>query len=178
LLSDQQIIALVRKGKVEAFGHLVARHQKPVFRLAWSMLGNWNDAEDASQEVFIRAYEKLSTFREEGTLWGWLRRITVNICLGKARPLILTSFEEMDDIQDDLRDPVCDLVMQNEEAAGIRRLIHELPIAYRSVIVLRYLEDMSYAEIADTLGEPLTNVQVRLHRAKKMLRETLSKCRR
>ena len=85
--SDQQIIRLVIGGKTEVFGELVARYQAPVFRLASSMLANRADAEDVSQEVFIKAYRNLSTYCESGRFWGWLRRITVNTCLNKVCPM-------------------------------------------------------------------------------------------
>jgi len=176
LLSDQQIVDLVKEGKVDAFGQLVARYEKPVFRLAWSMLTNWNDAEDAAQEAFIRAYRNLSRYREMRTFWAWLRRITVNVCLNRARPASLASLEEIDESRCCVGDPVCEAVMSAEEGRDLRRMVHELPYPYRSVLVLKYLEGMSYAEIAEALDETLSNVQVRIHRAKKMLRQRMKVC--
>ena len=155
------------------FGELVARYQKPVFRLARGMLPDRADAEDAAQEVFIRAYKSLPAYVESGRFWGWLRRITVNVCLKKVRPAILTSLEDADEIPGRAGDEVYETVIRAEEAKELRRMVHQLPPPYRSVIVLKYLEDMSYAEIAETLGESVSNIQVRIHRAKKMLRERM-----
>jgi RNA polymerase sigma-70 factor (ECF subfamily) len=163
-------------GRAEMFGELVARYQKPVFRLACSMLGNRSDAEDAAQEAFIRAYKSLSTYTESGRIWGWLRRITVNVCLNKARPVTMTSLDEVDEIPGLAGNDVYDTVVSSTQATELRRKINQLPLPYRSVIVLKYLEDMSYAEIAETLGETLSNIQVRIYRAKKMLRERTEAC--
>lgn len=176
MLTDQQILSMVAGGRAEAFGELVARYQKPVFRLASGMLPNQADAEDAAQEAFIRAYRNLSTYRESGKFWWWLRRITVNVCLSKIRPVVLTSLDEAEDILGHEGDAVLESVVCAAEAEELRRMVHQLPPAFRSVIVLRYLEDMSYAEIAEALGESISNVQVRLHRAKKMLRERMKVC--
>ena len=173
VMSDQEIIGLVARGEAEMFGELVARYQKPVFRLACSMLPDRADAEDAAQEVFIRAYKSLPAYIESGRFWGWLRRITVNVCLKKVRPAILTSFEDADEIPGRAGDEVYETVIRAEEAKELRRMVHQLPPPYRSVIVLKYLEDMSYAEIAETLGESVSNIQVRIYRAKKMLRERM-----
>lgn len=173
MLSDQQIISQVVKGKKEMFGELVARYQKPVFRLACSMLANRSDAEDAAQEVFIRAYKSLSTYRETGKFWGWLRRITINMCLNKFHPAVMISLDEISEIPGHDSDTVFESVIWSVESEDLRRTIYHLPPPYRAVIVLKYLEDMSYKEIADALGETLANVQVRLHRAKKMLRERM-----
>lgn len=172
LLSDQKIIGLVVEGKTDVFGELVARYQKPVFRLAYSLLTDRADAEDAAQEVFIKAFRSLSSYTESGRFWGWLRRITINTCLKKTHLPKHASLDELGDIATNY-ESVYESVVSSEGMRELRRMIHELPTPYRSVIVLKYLEDMSYAEIATALGDTVSNVQVRIHRAKKMLRERM-----
>ena len=88
----------------------------------------------------------------------------------------MESIEEIDEIPDRAGDAGLESVIRSEEAERLRAIVHALPPIYRWVIVLKYLEDMSYAEIADTLGETVANVQVRVHRAKKMLRERMEVC--
>lgn len=161
---------MVTSGKAEMFGELVARYQMPVFRLAVSILANRADAEDAAQEVFIRAYKSLSGYAETGRFWGWLRKITVNVCLKKARSVIPMPLDEIGEVPGCAGDEVCDSVICSAESEELKQMIYQLPPPYRSVIVLKYLEDMSYAEIAEALGESISNIQVRIHRAKKMLR--------
>lgn len=170
LLSDQQLIGLAVEGRAEMFGELVARYQKPVYRLACAMLSDRTEAEDAAQEVFIKAHRHLAGYSEAGRFWGWLRRITINVCLRKVRP-VMTSLDEIGEIPGPAGDVVYQTIASAELAQELRESIDRLPPHYRSVIVLKYLEDMSYAEISEALGETVSNVQVRAHRAKKLLRE-------
>lgn len=176
MLSDQQIIELVLKGNTNKFGELVSRYQKLVYKLAYSILSNTPDAEDAAQETFIRAYNNLSTYTDKGRFWGWLRRITINMCIRRVRPMVLTSLEDIDELCADINDSVYESVIGAQENDDLRRMIFSLPPAYRSVVVLKYLEDMSYSEIAEALNESVQNIQVRLFRAKKMLRERMKVC--
>ncbi len=176
MLSDQQIIELVLKGKTDRFSELVSRYQKPVYKLAYSILSNNPDAEDAAQETFIKAYNNLSTYTDQGRFWGWLRRITINMCIRRVCPVVLTSLEDVDELPIDGNDTVYESVVGAQESNDLRRMIFSLPPAYRSVIVLKYLEEMSYAEIAEALDESIQNIQVRLFRAKKMLRERMKVC--
>lgn len=175
LHSDQQIIGWVVEGKAEMFGELIKRYQLPVYRLAFRLLPNHADAEDAAQEAFIRAFQKLSTYTDSGQFWGWIRRITVNICLRKAASAKPVCLDYIDEEVFETID-ICESVICSEEADELRRVISELPQAYLSVVVLKYLEDMSYAEIAEILDESISNIQVRLYRAKKMLRERMKVC--
>jgi RNA polymerase sigma-70 factor (ECF subfamily) len=171
LLSDQQIIALVIDGKIDAFGNLVARYQVPVFNLAYSLLTNRTDAEDATQDVFLRAYKSLHTYAGSGLFWSWLRRITVNICIRQAQSTKPIYCDDMDTFIDNDNE-VCDSIICSEELEELRTMIYHLPLHYRSLVVLKYYEDMSYAEISEILGESISNIQVRLFRARKMLRES------
>lgn len=176
MLSDQQIVSLVNKGKVDMYSELVVRYQQPVYRLACNLLANRTDAEDASQEVFLRAYKSLSTYSDQGRFWGWLRRITINICLRQASHIQTTAIDDLEDIIDSESSEICESMIHLEEMEELRKMINQLPLSYRSVIVLKYLEDMSYVEIAEILDDSISNIQVRIHRAKKMLRERVKVC--
>jgi len=171
LLIDQQIIGLVNNGKIDAFGELVARYQVPVFNLAYSLLTNRADAEDATQDVFLRAYKSLHTYTGQGLFWSWLRRITVNICIRQAQSAKPIYCDDMDTFID-TDSEVCESIICSEELEELRTMIYRLPLQYRSLIVLKYYEDMSYAEISEILGESVSNIQVRLFRARKMLQES------
>jgi RNA polymerase sigma-70 factor (ECF subfamily) len=159
---------MIVQGRVELFDELLSRYRRPVYRLACSILGR-DEAEDAAQEVFIRAYKNISSYRESGRFWGWLRRITINVCLKKTRPAHV-SLDEIDEMPSRETDSVSESVINAIESAELKVLIRELPPVYRYVIILKYLEDMSYSEIAEVLGESVSNIGVRLHRAKEMLR--------
>ncbi len=165
----------MQKGHVEEFRELMRRHQNAAFRLAYRILGRREDAEDAVQETFLLVYRHLAEYKEKGRFWPWVRRIAVNVCLRKLPGEVPSA--EVEDLQDSahLGDlPVETEVLKRVKQSEIRRAISGLPPAYRTAVVLRYLEDMPYREIAELLGEPVTTIQVRLHRAKRMLSERLA----
>ncbi len=172
---DERIIRLVLKGRTDAFRDLMRRHQSAVFRLAYRILGRREDAEDAVQETFLRVYQSLNGYKEKGKFWPWVRRVAVNVCLKKL-PSELPSegVEELQDLERGLARPVEAEVLQQIELERVRKAIVGLPALYRTTFVLRYEEDLSYKEIADILEVPLTTVETRLHRAKRMLAERLT----
>lgn len=174
MLSDEQIIARAVNGSHGDFRELMRRHQAAVYRLSYRILKRHEEAEDAVQETFLRVYQSLPSYSEQGRFWPWARRIAVNICLKKLSPEIPSEeTEELIDESSSWDDPVQNEAIRRAEMEQMRKAVSGLPSTYRTVIVLRYEEELSYKEIADMLGEPVATVQVRLHRAKKMLAERL-----
>lgn len=170
MISDEQIIERVLKGHTQDYRELMQRHQAAVFRLAYRILGRREEAEDAAQETFVKAYRKLNTCRERRKFWRWLRRIALNICLGKlSRGRPSDNVNELPDADCLPHGSVESEVLMRAQMEDIRRAIAGLPDAYRTTVILRYQEELSYKEIAELLGETLTAIQVRLHRARKML---------
>ncbi len=176
MLSDEHIIRRVRKGNTGGFRELMRLYEKQVFRLAYRILERREEAEDAAQEAFLLAYRNLDSYVEKGLFWPWLRRITVNCCL-KRLPREIPSDEVCNLIDRSVLpgDPVEETVLARLALDEVRSAIAELPDSYRVAIVLRYEEGLSYKGIADTLGESVGVVQVRLHRARKMLTERLAR---
>ena len=169
MVSDEQIIRRVLKGHAEEYRELMLRYQSQAYRFAYRVLGMREEAEDATQEAFIRAYGRLSTCRDRWKFWPWLRRIVLNLCLDRLREEPEEELpEELSDV-----DTVESEVFRRAELEDIRRAIAKLPGAYRVAVALRYEEELSFKEIAGILGESLSAVQVRVHRAKKMLAERL-----
>ena len=174
LMSDEQLIVRVLKGHAEDYRELMQRYQNAVFRLAFHMLGRREEAEDAAQETFLQAYKKLSTCRERSRFWSWIRRTAVNICLSKRRcEYPMDELDTLGSIDCANADPVEAEVIRHAEAEEIRKAIAGLPADYRTAVVLRYQEQLSYKEIAEILGESLIVVQTRLYRARRMLAERL-----
>jgi len=175
LISDEQIIRRVVKGSPEDFRELMRRHQVPVFRLAYRILRRREEAEDAVQETFLRVYQNLSAYTEQGRFWPWVRRIAVNICL-KRLPLEVPVEEicEMVESEQALDDPVEAEIIRRTELEGVRKAVAGLPAPYRIAIVLRYQEDLSYKEIAELTNESVSAIETRLSRAKRMLAERLA----
>ena len=174
MVTDERIIGRVLKGHTQEYRELMLRHQASVFRLAYRVLGSREDAEDATQETFLRAYGRLETCRDRGKFWPWLRRITLNLCLDRMPKTAQCEYlDDLPDKEGSSGDPVEDEVLKQAEFEDIRKAVTGLPDAYRAVVVLRYQEELSHKEIAEALGETLPAVQVRLHRARKMLAERL-----
>lgn len=174
MLSDNEIIRRVRKGRTEDFAHLVRRYEIPAYSTAYRILGRREDAEDAAQESFLRAYQALDTYKRDGKFWPWMRRIVINSCLNRLpREFPSDSIEQIIESEQPCIDTVEAEAFRRCDAAGVRKLIAQLPASYRLVAVLKYQEDLNAAEIAELINETPGTVRVRLHRALKMLAQKL-----
>lgn len=167
-----------KQGDREAFGEIVHCHQQTVFNVAFRLLENVHDAEDATQEAFIRAYQFLDKFDSDRPLSPWLKRIAVNVCLNR-----LEAQKPASSLDDDLA-PVPDphpgpeaLTVLRDRDERIRVELHRLPLRYRIVIELRHFQDLSYEEIAKQLRQPVSDVKSNLFRARKLLSERLKDLR-
>jgi RNA polymerase sigma-70 factor, ECF subfamily len=177
LLSDDRIIRRALKGDHSAFRELVTQHEQAVFRLACRMLNRREDAEDAVQEAFLRAYQNLSACSGGDKFAAWLRRIVVNCCLTRLnseREIPSDQVEEALDSDRPYTNQVEIEVLRRLAQEDIRGAIDSLPDSYRTVVVLRYHEDLTCVEIADLLSESPGAIRVRLHRAHKALAERLA----
>jgi RNA polymerase sigma-70 factor (ECF subfamily) len=182
--TDTELVTRAKAGDREAFGLLVERHEASIYGLCIKMLRNPEDAEDCLQEVFIKAYKALPTFREEARFSTWVYRIATNACLMRIRkrkldtvsldqPLQLGEAEIPREVADWTTDPAS--VVMNEELGGVlTRHINDLPANNRIVFVLRDVHGLSTEETAGILGLSVPAVKSRLHRARLFLRERLS----
>ena len=171
MLSDNEVVRRVREGQVREFRILVDRYQQGVFRLAYRILGRREDAEDAAQDTFVRAFRSIHTYSDTGAFWPWVRRIAVN-CSIKKLPQEFPS-DAVERILDIEQPPIEAEVFRECELQELRKAIAGLPESYRTAAVLRYQEDLSIAEIAELLDQPAGTIRVRLHRALKMLSERM-----
>jgi RNA polymerase sigma-70 factor (ECF subfamily) len=162
-------------GDRAAFGQLMHRYAGAVFNLAYRMLGNAEDAEDASQEIFLRAYTRLASFDRQRRFSTWLLSIGSNYCIDRLRRRRF-SWLTLDDAVFALpsreRGPER-IAIDREQQAIVQRALQKLPEHYRIVTVLRYWSDLSYEEIANVTGLPESTIKTRLHRARHMLAEAL-----
>ena len=167
---DQASIRQCLDGDSAAFESIVRRYQKVLFTVALRMLGDRDDASDAAQNAFIKAYEKLRTFDRNRRFFSWLYRILVNECLNVRR-----SQRPHEEVTDDIvaaGTPV-DVLELEERRARVQAAILALPIEYREVVVLRYFAEFSYEEIAETIGVPAAVVKSRLYTARQRLARIL-----
>jgi RNA polymerase sigma factor (sigma-70 family) len=156
---------------------IVATHSARVYRLAYRLTGNPHDAEDLTQEVFVRVFRSLSSYTP-GTFEGWLHRITTNLFLDQARRKAKIRFDALaDDAETRLpsRSAAPDTqVMDGLFEDDVESALAALPPDFRAAVVLCDIEGLSYEEISDVLGLKLGTVRSRIHRGRVMLREALA----
>jgi RNA polymerase sigma-70 factor, ECF subfamily len=165
--------ALVRRcleGETAAFEALVAEYQRLAFTVALRMLGDYEDARDATQNTFVKAFEKLASYEPRYRFFSWMYRILVNECLNVRRGRHPT--DEL--TAEQASEGRSDSVEAAERRRDIKAALLELPVHYREVIVLRHFAQMSYEEMSVALDVPVKTVKSRLHTARVQLTRRLS----
>ena len=174
---ERLLLRRAQGGDSAAFEDIVRAHEKTVYHLALRQLGNREDAEDAAQEVFLKAYTGLSSFRGDSKLSVWLYRITNNVCidfLRRRRETVSLSQENEEgeplelELPDERFDPAA-LTERKDLRERIGKALDALPPEAREILLLRELGGQSYDEIAATLGLDLGTVKSRIFRARKKL---------
>ncbi len=168
----QQWLDEAIQGNEEAYCRLVEHYQKGVFNLCYRMLGNRQEAEDAAQEVFWRAYRALHRYDPTRSFQTWLLSIASHFCIDQQRKRRLNLVEIDTPFEETYHDnsPTPESVYNhNEQASQIEELMNELKPTDRAALVLRYYQQMSEKEIADTLSLSVSAVKSRLFRARKEL---------
>jgi RNA polymerase sigma-70 factor (ECF subfamily) len=160
-----------------AWDEIVAQHSARVYRLAYRLTGNPHDAEDLTQEVFVRVFRSLASYTP-GTFEGWLHRITTNLFLDGARRKSKIRFDALADDADS-RIPSRATAPDTQVLDGlfdedVEAALAALPPDFRAAVVLCDIEGLSYEEIADVLGLKLGTVRSRIHRGRTMLRKALA----
>lgn len=172
-MEDHDLVMASLRGDSSAFEALVLKYQTPVYNLAYRMLGRAEDAEDISQEAFVRAFVKLNTFDLDKKFSNWLLAITSHLCidyLRRKRALYLDDQDYAEWVGNNEESPEPMALMQ-EQKGEIRGLLATLPPKYRNILILRYWNEMSYSEIGEATGLAEGTVKTRLFRARRMLAE-------
>ncbi len=187
LFDEARFIERAQAGDLEAFDRLVIRHQQQVFAVSLRMLGNDEEAKDIAQEVFIRAYRAIGTFRHDAKFSTWVIAITLNLCRNRRRwwarrrRFIVTSLEAPRDTEEGTRiqevaDPTpgpAVAMERREKREQLLKTLQMLEEPFRNVVVLRDLQGYSYEEIAQMLGIRAGTVKSRLNRARWQLKALL-----
>ncbi|WP_213958569.1 RNA polymerase sigma factor [Variovorax sp. dw_954] len=184
--TDADLARRARGGDGPAFEAIMRRHNQLLFRTARSILKSDADTEDALQEAYLKAWRSLANFREEARLSTWLVRIVINESLSRLRrrgaqviPLDAaretTGSDEEQWMEDNADGRPEALAMREEMRRLIETRIDRLPDAYRTVFMLRAVEEMSFGEVATALGMPEASARTRFFRARSLLREGLSR---
>ena len=168
---DLELIRRFLGGDEKAFEILLERYYPRIYRLASHLLGNPAAAEDIAQEAFMRAYRALPRFRGDASVYAWLYRITVNLCLNflqRAHPL-----PDDNSLSPPPGPDASTQLEAKQRQVMVRRAIDSLPLHYRTVVILSAVEDLTYQEISDLLGTPMGTVKSRINFGKRLLKEKL-----
>ena len=166
------------RGDQAAFTNLVRAYERPVYNLTYRLLNDSVEAEDAAQETFLRAYNKLATYQPERKFVNWLLSIASHYCIdclrrrGRGPQLSLDGPLPPQWLASDAQRPD-QMVSRKQQQEQVRQLLDALEPTYRAAVVLRYWYDLSYEEIAEVMGATESAIKSRLHRARRMLAEHL-----
>jgi RNA polymerase sigma-70 factor (ECF subfamily) len=170
-VEDRQLVRLVLAGQIDGFRPLVDRHQHSIFRFASRLLGNWQAAEDVTQEVFLAAFANLSGYDSSRSAFStWLFTIARNRCINllqQRRPAPLNELDPIGDVA------TTDPLVNQELSEQLDRALAALPVEQRSAFLLAEVELLPYAEIARIEQTSLGTVKSRIHRAKQRLQSLL-----
>ena len=178
--TDSELVAASLAGNRDAFGLLVERHQRHVYQLCYRFVGNHEDASDLAQDVFIRAFRSLKTFKGDAALGTWLYRIAVNVSLNKvsvksskAEPLdVLLRTNDLRVVAD--AESASDAVLRHERAGQVRAAIARLPKKQRATLILRMYHELPHEQIAGILGSSVGAVKANFFHALNNLKKLLS----
>jgi RNA polymerase sigma-70 factor (ECF subfamily) len=171
---ETEELALIERavaGDERAFAELVTRYQTAVYNLAYRMLGDAGEAEDAAQEVFLRIYRRLATYDADHRFSTWVLSIASHYCidlLRRKRPWLVPLENISNWMRARSRGPEAAALAQ-EQQDTVRSLLSRLPEHYRLVLLLRYWHDLGYEEIAEVVDLPVSTIKARLHRARNAL---------
>ncbi len=173
-LDEQQLLSLCRAGNEEAFEVVVTRHQRAVYGLCYRFVGNHEDAADLAQEVFLRAYRALPSFRGTSSLGTWLYRIAVNVSLNRVsvRTPSTIPVEACGSVRAAGATPA-EALLEAERASQVRAAVARLPKKQRATLILRVYHDLPHQEIAAILGTSVGAVKANFFHALSNLRRML-----
>ncbi|OFW04296.1 MAG: hypothetical protein A3I61_09975 [Acidobacteria bacterium RIFCSPLOWO2_02_FULL_68_18] len=181
--TDEDLVARSRGGDVESFNELILRWERPIYALAYRVIGREEDARDVCQETFLRAFRALPGFKGQAKFSSWLYRIALNLCRDWVRRRRRAPLVEVPEGVDPLdlaadREPtesIEDLVSRRELSDAVAEAMAVLPEEQRTAIILKEYHGMTFQEISDLQGCPLSTVKTRLYQGLTVLRRQLEK---
>ena len=170
--AERAAVAACRRGEREAFDVLVARYQRPIYRLCYRYVNNHEDANDLAQDAFLKAWRAISGFRGESAFSTWLYRIAVNACLNHRalkRPLT----QELPEVLVDPRPGAEAEAERDDDARRVRAAVSRLPDRQRATLILKIYHDLTHEEVAEILGSSVGTVKANLFHALANLRRQM-----
>ena len=185
--SNEDLMGSVRLGNRHAFEVLINRHQRSVLNFIFRFLGNRADAEDLTQEVFLRVWKAAGTYKPDAKFTTWLYRIATNLCINRQHAIRIRRLFVQSHIQEQIQNSKDssiigesagilspeDRIIDSEQSVRLLNALNELPTSQRVAIVLRIYDEMSYQEIAQIMDRSVSSVDSLLIRAKKNLHKKL-----
>ncbi len=181
--TDEELVARSIRGDTDSFNELILRWERPIFALAYRTIGREEDARDVCQETFLRAFRALPGFRGQAKFSSWLYRIAINLCrdwMRKERRTPVVQAPEGVDLLDlavaaEPSESIEDLVARKALSRQVELAMAKLPEEQRTAIILKEYHGMTFQEIADLAGCPLSTVKTRLYQGLAVLRRELAK---
>jgi RNA polymerase sigma-70 factor, ECF subfamily len=181
--TDEELVARSISGDTESFNELILRWERPIYALAYRTIGREEDARDVCQETFLRAFRALPGFRGQAKFSSWLYRIALNLCRDwmrrERRAPVVQVPEDTDPLElaaaVEPSESIEDLVARRDLTRIVERVMARLPEEQRTAIVLKEYHGLTFQEIADLVGCPLSTVKTRLYQGLTVLRRELEK---
>jgi RNA polymerase sigma-70 factor, ECF subfamily len=181
--TDEELVARSISGDTDSFNELILRWERPIYALAYRTIGREEDARDVCQETFLRAFRALPGFRGQAKFSSWLYRIALNLCrdwMRRERRAPLVQVPEGTDPMElaaavEPSESIEDLVARRDLTRVVERVMARLPEEQRTAIVLKEYHGLTFQEIADLVGCPLSTVKTRLYQGLTVLRRELAK---
>jgi len=188
--SDDELVRRVKEGERKAFDLLMERYERRITAVSYQMLGSSEEAKDLAQEAFLRIWRGIPNFRGEASFLSWAYQITMNLARHRrrwyARHRVSKTISLDAPIKEGEEDPVSERIADpgpdprqkaasSDELASLQQAVGELPLPFKSVLVLRDIQGLAYEEVAKVFGEQIGTIKSRLHRARLMLRKALER---
>ncbi|MFT8363110.1 MAG: RNA polymerase sigma factor SigW [Sporolactobacillus sp.] len=180
---EKKLIKRIKKGDHQAFAEMVDDYKNKVYIICFRMVGDRQEAEDLTQETFLRAFRFIGQFDSTRKFSTWLFRIATNLsidALRRKKPGVSLDAElpgteglALESVLPDKQATPDEQMVQSELEAAVQKEIQRLPEKYRTAIILKYMEDLSLKEISEIMGIPVATVKTRIHRGREMLRKYL-----
>lgn len=174
-ISDHDIVQQVLAGNREAFAHLIERYKTRIFQTTYRMLKNREDAEEAAQDTFVRAFRGLAKFRADAAFATWLYKICYNVCLNYLEKKRHARPRAPEAEMARLTDPVSPdhIFAHREKETLVENALEDLPEHFRQVLILYHAQQLSYQQIAEILNLPINTVKTHLFRGRALLRRRI-----
>lgn len=180
---EEKLIKRIKKGDRDAFAELVELYKDKVYQITFRMVGNAEEAQDIAQETFLRVYYNLDSYNSSFKFSTWVYRIATNLSIDylRRRKQAFSLDKAMEgtdgmDLHDFLADPTQgpeEVLLTGELQGQVQQAIKTLSPKYKSIMILRYLEDLSLSEISDIVKLPISTIKTRIHRGREALKKKL-----